>query len=63
MTLGDVMSGKHRPQLVEAIVMMRAMDRDGTAVARNSRNTKLLELRLRAWLTEEGTRQIELART
>jgi hypothetical protein len=29
--------------------------------ARNSRNTKLLELRLRAWLTEEGTRHIGLA--
>jgi hypothetical protein len=34
----------------------------GLTSARNSRNTKLLELRLRAWLTEEGTRQIGLAR-
>jgi hypothetical protein len=39
------------------------MDTGGTATARNSRNTKLAQLRLRAWLTEEGTRQIELART
>jgi hypothetical protein len=43
------------------------VDRDvvnggGTAVARNSQNTKLPELRFRAWLNEEGTRQIELAR-
>jgi hypothetical protein len=34
----------------------------GTAVACNSQNTKLPELRFRAWLNEEGTRQIELAR-
>jgi hypothetical protein len=30
-------------------------------VARNTQNTKLAELRFRAWLTEEGTRQMELA--
>jgi hypothetical protein len=29
-------------------------------VARNTQNTKLLKLRFRAWLTEDGTRQIEL---
>jgi hypothetical protein len=43
------------------------VDRDvvnggGTTVACNSQNTKLPELRFRAWLNEEGTRQIELAR-
>jgi hypothetical protein len=46
------------------------VDRDvghwgGTAVgcnSQNSQNTKQLELRFRAWLNEEGTRQIELAR-
>ena len=38
------------------------MDTGGTAVARNSQNTKLLELRFRALLEEEGTRHIELAR-
>jgi hypothetical protein len=34
----------------------------GTAVACNFRNTKLLELRFRAVLDEDGTRQIALAR-
>jgi hypothetical protein len=38
------------------------VDRGGTAVGCNSRNTKQLELRFRAWLNEEGTRHIELAR-
>jgi hypothetical protein len=37
------------------------MDRGGAATARNSQNTKLTELRFRAWLTEDGTRQIGLA--
>jgi hypothetical protein len=34
----------------------------GLTSARNSQNTKLAELRFRAWPTEEGARQIELAR-
>ena len=42
--------------------MCGVVDRDGTAIAYNSQNTKQLELRFRAWLNEEGTRQIELAR-
>jgi phage-related tail fiber protein len=37
-------------------------DGGGTAVACNSQNTKLLELRFRALLNESGTRQIKLAR-
>jgi hypothetical protein len=63
MTLGDVMSGEHRPQLVEAVVRDAAWGRGGdTAVACKFRNTKLLELRFRAVLDEDGTRQIALAR-
>ena len=31
-------------------------------MACGSNNTKLTELRFRAWLTEDGTRQIELVR-
>ncbi len=38
------------------------MDTDGTVIARNSQNTILAELRFGAWLTEDGTRHIELAR-
>ncbi len=34
----------------------------GLVVACNSKNTKLLELRFRALLDEDGTRQIALAR-
>jgi hypothetical protein len=39
-----------------------ARRKNGLASACNSQNTKLPGLRFRAWLTEEGTRQIELAR-
>jgi hypothetical protein len=35
-------------------------DGGGTAVACDSRNTKFLELRFRAWLTEDGTRHSHL---
>jgi len=38
------------------------VDRDSTAIRCKSQNTKLAELHFRAWLTEEGTRQIELER-
>jgi hypothetical protein len=38
------------------------MDRGGTAIGCWSQNTKLLELRFRAWLDEDGTQHIELAR-
>jgi hypothetical protein len=36
--------------------------RGGTKIACWSQKTKLSELRFRAWLTEDGTRHIELAR-
>jgi hypothetical protein len=62
MALGDVMSGEHRPQFVEAVERCRRPDGYGWySDSVRLRNTKLLELRFRAWLTEEGTRQIELA--
>ena len=38
------------------------MGRDGTKIACWSRFTKLLELRFRALLDEDGTHHIELAR-
>jgi hypothetical protein len=63
MALGDVMSGEHRPTTRrDDSEVCGVADGGGTAVACNSRNTKLAELRFRVWLTGDGARQIELAR-
>jgi hypothetical protein len=61
MALGDVMSGRCL-QFVEAVGRCGVIGRGGTAIGCWSQKTKLLELRFRALLDEDGTRQMELAR-
>jgi hypothetical protein len=54
MTLGDVTGGEHRPRLVEAVVGYAAWGvGGGTAVACDSKNTKLPEPTFRGVLGDD----------